>query len=69
MTFVKLVPRKSGTALRKMVKFTKRRGVYLLGLMIGVLTAYAIVATLGYQQHAIRFEAGNGCKTYNFSLI
>ena len=70
MTFVVLVPRKSGTALRKMVKFTKRRAVYLLVLMIGgVLTTYVIVATPGYQQRAIRFEAGNDCKAYNFSLI
>ena len=49
-----------------MVKFTKRKAVYLLGFVIGALTIYGIVPMPGYQY---RFEAGNVFKTYNFSLF
>ena len=31
---------------------------FFLGLVIGLLIAYAIVATPGYQQHILRFESG-----------
>ena len=42
-----------------MAKYDNRRIIhFFLGLVIGLLIAYAIVATPGYQQHILRFEAG-----------